>query len=136
MWRPALFSAGERVGISKAGNQTPPFSILRSLRSRIEHDAQIAKMRGLISVLFLSLFTSSVLSWGSKAKDGKAGECPYMQQKYAQEATPHAGTSCPLKDKCPLYAAVVHGESDIALDSLSNINWSEAAQSMSSKSRG
>lgn len=89
------------------------------------------KMRGLISILFLSLFTSSVLSWGSKAKDGKAGECPYMQRKYAQEATTHAGTSCPLKDKCPLYAAVVHGESDIALDSLPNINWSEAAQSMS-----
>jgi hypothetical protein len=88
-------------------------------------------MRSFILILLLSLFTSSVLSWASKENDGKASECPYMQQKYAQDAS-HAGASCPLKDKCPLYAAVVHGERDIALNSLGNVNWFQAAQSVSS----
>jgi hypothetical protein len=92
-------------------------------------------MRSFILVLLLSLLTSSVFSWGAKEKDGKASECPYMQRKYAPDAS-HAGTSCPLKDKCPLYAAVVHGESGIALDSLENINWSQAAQSITSHCEG
>lgn len=54
-----------------------------------------------------------------------------MQQKYGHDATRQVSGSCPLKDKCPLYAAVVHGEGDVSMDSLRSVdmNWSQAAQS-------
>jgi hypothetical protein len=87
-------------------------------------------MRSLVLLLFLlAFFTSSALSWGSKGK--KEGDCPYMQQKYREGANHERSGACPLKDKCPLYAAVVQGEPDISIDSLktADVNWSQAAQS-------
>ena len=84
--------------------------------------------------LFFVSFISSVLGWAHKAKDGsKAEGCPYMQQKYSGGSHRDAAVAgCPLKDKCPLYAAVVQGEGDVSFESLktADINWSQAAQSI------
>jgi hypothetical protein len=91
-----------------------------------------AKMRSCVLLLvFLGLFASTAVSWASKAKDGDNVACPYMKQKYAEESGHKGLTACPLKDKCPLYAAVVHGEGDGSLDSLktADVSWSLAAQS-------
>ena len=89
-----------------------------------------------MAFLFFAFLASSAFSWPSKDKAGKVAECPYMQQKYVHEGSGvgHSGLkACPLKDKCPLYAAVVHGEADISFDSLNadGVNWSQAAQSTS-----
>ena len=90
-----------------------------------------------MAFLLFAFLATSAFSWPSKDKSGKAvAECPYMQQKYADDGpgVGHAALkACPLKDKCPLYAAVVHGEADISFDSLNaeGVNWSQAAQSTS-----
>jgi len=55
-----------------------------------------------------------------------------MQQKYGRDVSHESTGSCPLKDKCPLYAAVVQGAGDVSMGSLetANVNWSQAAQSI------
>src|ERR1700724_778060 len=87
-------------------------------------------MRFDVQLLFLAVFASFVVSWPSDGKDGDSVGCPYMQRKYNDES---GSAACPLKDKCPLYAAVVQGEGDVSLDSLkaADGHWSLAAQSKS-----
>jgi len=86
-------------------------------------------------LLFLLLAPLASALQSSVQDDGKIAGYPnvHSDNPAAAHDTPPTSRSCPLKDNCPLYAAVIR-EAHASIESLNapDINWSIAAQSPSS----
>jgi hypothetical protein len=107
------------------------FSVWRSFANRQKLEDEMLCV--IPFVLLIASLSYPVLSWESLAKgEVKAEGCPHLQKQYASIAgQENVSARCPLKDNCPLYAAVVGSTGDSAevIKSL-DIDWSIAVESV------